>query len=245
MNTAQELLSWCRRSVNPARIHFGVAENFRFQPPTVSAAEEVAKLGRIRSFSVKVHNMVTQDSVFYAGSEWRQNPTYQGGYLLEGGVHHIAVLRRVIGPERMAFVTARVGQRQPHLRPIDTVDGEIRCDSGVTGKFSLSVGSETYARDYVVECEFGNVVVGPGENGIGVTVQHVDKQGRTYDTAVYEFPWGSAVPVELEAFAEGIRTGKMDPRLSPYEALRDLEVVSEWGDELLESLSFSFVLKSN
>jgi predicted dehydrogenase len=45
--------------------------------------------------AVKVAAMNNTNKYFH--TKWRQTPTYQGGYMLDGGVHDIAALRLILG----------------------------------------------------------------------------------------------------------------------------------------------------
>jgi predicted dehydrogenase len=67
-----------------------------------------------------------RDGVSFHGTTWRTVPEYQGGFILDGGVHWAAMLRIVL-PEtcRPVFVTAYKSLHRSHILPHDTVVGIV------------------------------------------------------------------------------------------------------------------------
>ena len=92
--TAQDLLAWTQNSSNTSAT-YTVAENFRFIDSYVWGSEQVASLGRILTFRVRVAAMVQAGSKYYE-TEWRKKPDYQGGFVLDGGVHFVAATRLLL-----------------------------------------------------------------------------------------------------------------------------------------------------
>lgn len=114
-------------------------------------------------------------------------------------------------------MSAFSAQLQEHLPPVDTVDATWKTKSGVTGTFSVSFGTSFSGSEYAVACEHGSISVVKGT----VTVIRDGKEEKK------DFPdEGAGVKQEVKAWAEGILAGKQDPRQSPEEALKDLELVS-------------------
>lgn len=64
------------------------------------------------------------DGVSYHATKWRTVPDYQGGFLLDGGVHW-AALARVVLPERARphTITAHKSLHRAHMPPHDTLIG--------------------------------------------------------------------------------------------------------------------------
>ncbi|KAF1814925.1 NAD(P)-binding protein [Eremomyces bilateralis CBS 781.70] len=214
--TAKELLGWYHANIDPSKVFFGIAENFRYQPSFVYGAEQVPKLGRVTGFRTRVSAMVPTDGKYYK-TAWRKTPTYMGGFLLDGGVHFIAGTRLLLQPDnKIARVSSFSSQLQEHLAPLDTLDATVRCASGVTGTIAISFGTTFKGREYAIACENGTVEVGFDK----VTV---DRDG---EVEVREFPGqGTGVKEEVLAFAKGIERGSLDDEQRPEEALRDLEVL--------------------
>ena len=113
-------------------------------------------------------------------------------------------------------MSAFTEQLQEHLPPVDTVDATWKTKSGVSGTFSVSFGTTFTGSEYSVACERGTVTV------LRSTVKVVkDDEQDTVDFSRE----GAGVKQEVKAWGEGIESGKQDPRQSPEEALKDLEVV--------------------
>ncbi|KAF4969244.1 hypothetical protein FSARC_3497 [Fusarium sarcochroum] len=190
---------------------FSIAENFRFKPSFDYAATEAAKLGKLQHFSVRVFYYMSAESQWY-GTSWRAKPEFQGGFLLDGGVHFTAAARQLLTTPA-ADVTAFTAQVQSHLPPIDTVNAVIRLKSGVSGTYQQSCGSKLTTSVFQFGYEKGSVVV----DGDNVTVTQDGKEN------VKEFERTSGVNEEVEAWAKALLEGKPDKRQSVEEALADLE----------------------
>ncbi|PWY88944.1 hypothetical protein BO70DRAFT_426639 [Aspergillus heteromorphus CBS 117.55] len=120
---------------------WGVAENYRFLPKYLLVAEEVRKLGPVKGLRVCVRSLVGVGSKYHQ-TPWRRHPSHEGGFVLDGGVHIIAALRLILGPENpLTTVSAMSSLHQPHLHPVDTVDALVRTRSGAVGCISLSYGA--------------------------------------------------------------------------------------------------------
>jgi predicted dehydrogenase len=213
--TAQELLQWIRSNISGPT--FSIAENFRFLPRFLHASTQISALGRILSFRTKVQNMVQPGGKYYE-TEWRKKPEYQGGFLLDGGIHFIAATRLMLegGGDKIEKVAAFTCQLQEHLPPVDTVDATVRLGSGRSGTLSMSFGTTLRGSEYAVACEKGSVVV-----TFGKVVTTVDGKED-----VKEFPSeGNGVVEEVKVWGEALQKGKTDERQSGEEALKDLQVL--------------------
>ncbi|KAI5840259.1 hypothetical protein DFP73DRAFT_559349 [Morchella snyderi] len=211
---ALELIAWRHANI-PASTHWGVAENMRFQNGWRYAAETIRTLGRVLSFRVETGNMISPGGPTFE-TTWRKTPAYQGGYLLDGGVHYTAIIQIMLGDDRVDRVAAFTTRLQEHLPPVDTVDAVWRTKAGVQGTFSSSFGTTVKKFDYVVVCEKG-VVTATWDK---VTVQ------RGAEIEVREFPEdGSGVKQEVAAFSEAILKGTADERQAPELAYRDLDII--------------------
>ena len=147
-------------------------------------------------------------------TEWRRKPEYQGGFVLDGGVHVVAALRLILGQsDGLAMVAAHSSLRQEHLAPVDTVDALVKTRSGATGVLSVSYGSEINDSVFEFTCADGVVTL--------------DFDRLTVNGEGYDVPFeGRGVNKELVEFAESITTGAgIATRLRPEEALADLEVM--------------------
>jgi len=154
---------------------------------------------------------------------WRKKPEYQGGFLLDGGVHFVAGTRLLLGEDAQpTALTAYTTLLQEHLPPVDTVNSAWFTKSGISGTFSVSFGSTLTGSEYTVACEKGSVTIVRSK----VTV----REGQQGDGKVTEqdFPGeGGGVKQEVAAWARSIVAGKPDPKQSPEEALADLEILEK------------------
>ncbi|KAI4770120.1 NAD(P)-binding protein [Aureobasidium sp. EXF-3400] len=216
LETAHELISWYHKKIDTKKTIWAVAENFRYLGRFQYGAEQVKELGDILGFRLRMHALVQPGAKYYE-TEWRKTPEYQGGFLLDGGVHFIAAMRQLLGQEaKMTQVAAFTAQLQPHLPPLDTINATVKLANGRSGTFSVSFGTTFSGAEYVVACQNGTVDVGFDKT--------IVKQGK--DESSKDFPEDkNGVRQELKAWGESISRGKADPMQSPEEALADLEVL--------------------
>ncbi|KAL4787940.1 hypothetical protein BJX76DRAFT_317367 [Aspergillus varians] len=219
LETAQGLVSWYNdeSNVNKSKILWGVAENYRFTRKWLLTAEKVQKLGGVKTFRVVVRGKVGTEGKYF-NTPWRKTPTYQGGFLLDGGIHTIAGLRLILGggANSLKTVSAQTSQLQDHLPPIDTVDALVTTVAGAPGVVSLSFGSEFKDNAWEFTCEKGVVTL----IGDQLTV------GNDATDIPIEIPYeGAGVKEEVNAFGESIGSGVLHEKLRPEEALADLEIL--------------------
>lgn len=215
--TAQALLSWTQDSANTSAI-YTVAENFRFLDSFLYASQQIASLGRVLTFRARVAAFVQPGGKYYE-TAWRKTPEYQGGFLLDGGVHFIAALRLMLhgGGQAIRTVSAFTAQLQEHLPPVDTLNAVLKIENGASGTLSISFGTTDTGSEYLVACEKGSVHVARGK-------VIVTKDGK--EAEVKEFKdEGNGVKQEIKAWAASLEKGTRNESQSPTEALQDLKVL--------------------
>jgi predicted dehydrogenase len=194
-----------------------VAENFRYQDSFLYAHEELKSLDRILTFRSRVSLLVAPGGKYFE-TPWRKVPEYQGGFLLDGGVHFVAGTRLLLegGGEKIKKLSAFTAQLQEHLPPVDTLHATLQLGSGASGTLSVSFGTTDSGAEYVVASEKGTVTVTRSK-------VVVSKNGQS---ETKEFPEeGSGVKQEVKAWAEGLAQGRPNGRQSPEEALEDLKIL--------------------
>lgn len=136
--TAQELLSFYHANIPTDRVSWSVAENYRFVEQHLFAASEIKRLGRILGFRGRFNRNVEPGSKYHETS-WRKTPDYQGGFVLDMGVHFAALVRLLLGSDegRLTRVSAFTCQVQEHLPPVDTANATLKCKSGISGVFEM------------------------------------------------------------------------------------------------------------
>lgn len=146
---------------------------------------------------------------------WRKTPNYQGGFLLDGGVHMLAGLRLILGSEQVTAVSAQSQQQQSYLPPVDTVDAVVQTGSGATGVVSISFGSPFSDNVFEFACEKG------------VVSMNNDDVAFNGETHTIEFDGKGVIP-EVAEFATAVVNGRpVEKRQSPQEAMADLEMLEQ------------------
>ncbi|KAJ4984539.1 oxidoreductase [Stagonosporopsis vannaccii] len=216
VSTAADLIAWTQDPSN-TNATYSVAENFRYLDSFVYGAQQLSTLGRILTFRSRVSMYVAPGAKYYE-TAWRKTPEYQGGFLLDGGVHFVAGTRLLLqgGGEHVKKLTAFTAQLQPHLPPVDTLHAVLQTGSGVSGSLSVSFGTTDKGSEYVVAAEKGTVTILRGK--VVVVRDGVSEEKEFADE-------GSGVKQEVKAWAEGLAQGKPDARQSAQEALEDLRIL--------------------
>lgn len=229
IETAAQLIRWYKHQRRQEI--WIVGENFRFFDPVMFAVEQIKKLGgEVVTFSVDVHAFIDEDDQYYQ-TAWRKKPDYQGGFLLDGGIHYVAALRCLLEAAGQSISTVRASTSliKEDLAPADTLNANMTTVNKSNGTFNLSYGSR-FRRDcqiFIVTTN-GAVAMSPSE----VVVSTNDQ--RTTKNKTFRFPPGSGVRKEVAAFAESVHTKEPNPRGSPDQAYDDLKLLQgmlESGEE--------------
>lgn len=250
MASAQQLISDAA-TISTAGATLSIAENQRFFPRWAFALAEAAKLGsdtlgRVTHFAVRVSGSTPKDNKYY-NTSWRKTPDYQGGFLLDGGVHHAAGARMLLllatsladpavrADARPASVSARTALVQEHLAPIDSVAALVTTRGGATGTYQHAAGSAVSAYEFEVAYEGGWVRI--ADHTVTVAASGAEPVSKTFEMR----SWG--VTEEVAAWARGLRVGRPDPAQAPEEALADLEFVEKMflsGEQGGKTLTYEF-----
>ncbi|TVY84322.1 Uncharacterized protein LSUE1_G000988 [Lachnellula suecica] len=224
LKRAEKLIAFSKSDKVKGGATWGVAENFRFLDSFEYAAQEARKLGRVLHFKVKMFANVKHGGK-YLETPWRKKPEYQGGFLLDGGVHFVAATRLLLGEDaKPTGLTAYTNLLQEHLPPVDTVNSIWLTKSGVSGTFSVSFGTQLSGSEYTIACEKGSVSV------VGTKV--IVRQGEENEgnVSVIDFKdrgEGNGVEPEVAAWAQSILDGKPNSLQSPEQAFADLEILEK------------------
>lgn len=218
--SADALLSWYDALPRDGRPVWAVAENFRLMRSLLAAADTLRHIGgRVVTFSLSVFSLVKDESKYY-NTAWRKTPAYQGGFLLDGGVHHVAALRLLLGAaggDDVASLVAQTALLQEKLAPVDTIHAVLTTRGGVHGTASISFGTE-------FKSGFEAQVV-TTEGSITVSPTKMEWTSRGKEKQTQEFPWNAGVQAEIEAFVKSLPGGVADPRQTGQQALADLKVI--------------------
>ncbi len=191
-----------------------VAENYRYEE-AFRRAGAVVRSGEIGTVIVAQWTLLlpTLPGNKYYGTDWRRTGTFPGGFLLDGGVHHVAAFRQVVG--EIASASAEIKQARPDLPPADTLTAALQFENGAIGNYTVT---------YAAGAPFITYLTVVGDDGV-VRVKRETLEVTSHgETRTEDLSDCQSVNGELAAFAAAVREGEphRDP---PLEALRDLAVI--------------------
>ncbi len=192
-----------------------VGENWRYEPAFVRAAEWVAagQIGRPLLAQFSLHVDFSPGGAKYYATAWRREELYPGGMVLDGGVHHVAALRLVLG--EIVGVQAAITQARDDLPPADTLSAALEFAGGALGSYSVT---------FATGAPWPPTLHITGTEG-ALWVQRGQLRLTTGgETRRRDLPDDQGVANELAAFAAAIRDGQPH-RNTPAEALRDVAVI--------------------
>lgn len=200
-----------------------VAENWRFEAGFLRAGEIVqqGQIGKPLSFGWNIHVALTPENKYY-GTTWRRDNSFPDGFLRDGGVHHIAAIRMILG--EIASVSAHVAAHRADLPPLDTLSATLQLVNGAIGTYSVTYAAGvSYEDALTIAGERGLLRAGRRE----IEIRTLEgSQSSSIDAL-------GGVQTELAAFAD-ILSGKHVAhdlgRGDPREALADLTVIQAMVD---------------
>ncbi|THH21386.1 hypothetical protein EW146_g135 [Bondarzewia mesenterica] len=219
---AVELIRTYESEYKPKGLIWRVAENYEMAPVYRKAAQAIreGKIGEVLFFRARIVNYMDTESKWYK-TAWRTVPDYQGGFLLDGGVHFAAALR-VMLPSPLTHLSAFTSLTKSYLAPADTLHAIVRtASSKIQGLFELSFGapsaecSTASNNGFTITGSKGWLVVGPGARLCVHTALGEEEvvEERTH-----------GVEEELKSFFEAGQ-GKDDGMQAPRSTLRDLAFI--------------------
>jgi predicted dehydrogenase len=196
------------------KLVYMIAEQFRYEAAFIRAAEIVksGEIGRLITAQWSLFLPTRAGNKYYA-TPWRRANDFPGGFLMDGGVHHIAAFRQVVG--EISTISAEIRQMAEDLPPADTMSAVMQFASGILGSYIVT---------YVAGAPFPTHLNVIGEKGA------LRVNSNSLEVTTEEMPLNEAVgkrdgvEVELEAFADSVRKGKPH-RASGLEALHDVAVI--------------------
>lgn len=154
----------------------------------------------------------------YYETSWRKVPEYQGGFLLDGGVHQTAMIRFVSG-EEVVETRGFAAQVAAHLPPLDTANSAILLSGGGTGTISMSYASTKRGTEFIIIGSKGSFSLTDGPGGYNLKLDLLSGESREETVA------SKGVELEIKAFLDAIAAGKAQERAGPEEALNDLAII--------------------
>jgi predicted dehydrogenase len=221
-----ELIDTYNKEFKPKGIIWRIAENFEAEPGYRAAAKAIqdGKIGKISTFTASVNNYIDQTSKWY-NTPWRTIPEYQGGFLLDGGVHTVAALRLIL-PERMTALSGFASLNKDYLAPHDSITATVKAGNHSHGIFYMTFAHPTQKKPNADGFSFIgdkgfitiNAVPANGKQVLKVTVHTADGESSE------EYPF-EGVKVELDSFFAKLRGEDTLEIGDPLEALRDVAFI--------------------
>lgn len=194
-----------------------VAENFRYHPVFQNARQkiEAGHIGPVHSVFWNNFMYFTQSSP-YTRTQWRLDHEHIGGFVVDGGVHNMAVIRDLFGD--VTCGRAFIRQVNPAIGKMDCMSLQFETETGIAGVFN----------DYFTANGFQeNRLVIIGREGT-LTIEADDitlkRHGEKPVQETVESMHGYRE--ELENFHAAIREGQKVVSTF-YEAYKDFEVLAK------------------
>ncbi|CAL5869785.1 uncharacterized protein PFLUO_LOCUS4015 [Penicillium psychrofluorescens] len=224
VQTAVQLIADYEKNFRPRGLVLSVAEQFRYDRTFTRARELLASgsIGKLNHVHARIWgNIQPGDNKWYE-TEWRKNPEYQGGFILDGGVHFVALIRYVSGQE-IVKTLSMCRQTYAHLPPLDTVNAALQFDNGASGSLSICFASCKGTFEFIFVGEQGSITVSGVEDAEDCQRIVLEKADGTKE--IDEVIVGKGVLEEVKAFIAAAAGGKHDAKAGAREALADIAVV--------------------
>ncbi|MCL2048218.1 MAG: Gfo/Idh/MocA family oxidoreductase [Defluviitaleaceae bacterium] len=156
----------------------------------------------------------------FGQTEWRQNPDYQGGVIMDSGVHHTARMRFLFGEVQRAFANGY--STQLDFTPFSCVNSLLSFGENISGHYSFFItGKETQAplvglrifgtqgEIFLEEPDCGFVNISFKDERSSVAIAYTPAQGYFH---------------ELENFHAALRNN-VKIESTPEKALGDMETI--------------------
>lgn len=210
VNTCRQLLA----AHQGQRQVWMVAENWRYESAYVKAAELVkdGAIGKPLTCHLALYLPMLPSSKYFT-TLWRRSGEFTGGVLMDGGVHHVSILRMIVGE------IVKVGAMTTHVSPLfavdDTLSATVHFANGAVGSYLVTYGAGA---------PWPGLLYVVGDQG-ALSVQRGELQlTQNGQTETIQCPKFDGVERELAAFAAAILDG-IPHYNTPEEGLRDVAVV--------------------
>jgi len=224
-----KLIADYNANYKPKGLIWRIAENFEAEPTfrAVGEAIRAGKIGNMQFFKTTVVNYIDQDSKWYK-TTWRTVPDYQGGFLLDGGVHTVAALR-VMLPHPLTHLSGFASLNKDYLAPHDTVHAVVQAGPNIHGTAELTFASPTKSRPA------GEGFVITGSKG-WISVNQISKPGTNtpiFRAAIHAVVKSEGGPEEeKEEIIEEPSVGVLAELTSFFGALKGQDDGKNLGDPL-------------
>ena len=191
-----------------------VAENWRYESAFVKAAELVQSgaIGKPVTCQMALYLPMPTHSKYFQ-TAWRRTGEFFGGTLMDGGVHHIAALRLVVG--EIAAVSAMTAHASTTFATDDSLSATLHFANGAIGSYLVTYAAGAPWPAYL--CLVGD------QGALRVQRGEVElTQGNQTETI--QCPKFDGVEKEFIAFAAAIREGQPHGN-TPEQGINDVAVI--------------------
>ena len=214
-----------------------MAEQFRYNSTYDYIRSLLPSIGKLAYFVHQVSASIDPGNK-YLETVWRKAPDYQGGFLLDAGVHFVAGLRKVL-PAKISRISAFTRSNREYLPPCDTIHATWLLEDGTTGLFGVSFASPNRKFEIELVGQEGSIT---GTLGYGESAVVLKKDGKE-DTKEFEDADKAAIAAEFVAFGKAVLHGEANPSGDPEEALADLaalEFMLKSGENKGQPIPFEY-----
>jgi len=248
----EALIKEYEEKYRPKGVKWRVAENFECEPAYrfVRTLIEGDKIGKVGWWTLTSVGFISKDSKWYKtpwrtvpevcafslANEYANSAQYQGGFLLDGGVHFAAILRTAL-PSHPVSLSGYATLLQSYLPPQDTFTVTALSSDGSHGTFELAQGAPASSRtgqSFNVTGEKGWIRMSQtkGVYKVELWVSVEKKVGEETKHEEVKEEWeikSEGVEVEVGWFVDDVsgKEGDWDGKHAgnPREALRDVAFI--------------------
>jgi predicted dehydrogenase len=217
ISQAKDLISFYNSL--PSKPIWSVAEQFRHNPVYDYILHLVPQIGKFTYFVHQMAGNVNPGDKYFE-TAWRKIPDYQGGFLLDGGVHFIAGLRKIL-PSKIAQISAFTRLNREILVPLDTINATVRLEDGSTGLFGVTFAASKGKFEIELMGQEGSIRADLGGAESSVTLV---KDGKE-EVKTFRDANRTAILGEFVSFGKAVLEGGKDGENDPEEALADLAIL--------------------
>ncbi|PRT55448.1 hypothetical protein B9G98_03068 [Wickerhamiella sorbophila] len=186
---------------NKSDVPIMVLENWCFHERTLKMKELVKKIGKVELFLYQTTKPFFISK--YHQTAWRQKPKHIGGFISDGGVHDMAFITEVLGD--VAEVNARTSQLREQNGDIDTLNAQLRLESGAFGSFTYAkaFGAADSTLSFQIFGTEGSVVFDGNSIVLRTGPDGNDMSSETFELAPESV---NGVVSEFKNFTEAVKT---------------------------------------
>jgi predicted dehydrogenase len=136
-----------------------VAENYRYKN-LFKKTKEILESGRLGKPYAAQWNLFQQMTTAneYGATRWRQKNIYPGGFITDGGVHHVAALRTLFGEASSVYSFADC--INPAIGNMDTLNSIITFKSGIKVNYNVLFSAvSSYENRILIFCSNGTIEI--------------------------------------------------------------------------------------